>query len=473
MSNIRLRIATLLVILIFLTSWTGSFADAKGVRVDVPVFKQTWMPWAKEKLGFTQSNIEDRGCALLCVSMVMKYYGVDTDPSKLNNWLKENGGFQGGSMVWSALSRIGSNVSYQGKISFAQGIDYDRIKSELDKGYPLIAELDTSTIGMHFVVITGHVGNDFYINDSSFDNTSLLLSKVHGNISNILKAVNIYHGNTKPVVNVVDYASQYDSRKSIEARGEEIPNIKLKLNSYEIEVNTFTKTIETAPIVQEGRTFIPIRSILEEAGANIIWNKEDNKATIELGKGMIELWLNQKVYFVNGWRYEFDASPRIINGRTMIPLRGLFEKLGFKVIWDKDTEEISISSEDGISSPNKIKVYSEYIEPKALVKNYIELEEQERYSALPNYISQKGLSNLGRTFNKAVIGKEYIGLKEGNKKVQISFKEEIEGNNAYVGIAFTDATGKVISTAEKIALKLVKSQGLWYVEDRGDWYYPK
>ena len=38
---------------------------------------------------------------------------------------------------------------------------------------------------------------------------------------------------------------------------------------------------------------------------------------------------------LNGLNITFgDAKPEIINGRTMVPVRGLFEKMGYSIKWD-------------------------------------------------------------------------------------------------------------------------------------------
>ena len=44
--------------------------------------------------------------------------------------------------------------------------------------------------------------------------------------------------------------------------------------------------------------------------------------------------------FLNGERLAFDIPPQIINGRTMVPMRGIFEALGARVFWDEETQTI-------------------------------------------------------------------------------------------------------------------------------------
>ena len=44
---------------------------------------------------------------------------------------------------------------------------------------------------------------------------------------------------------------------------------------------------------------------------------------------------------LDGKTIEFDVNPQIIEGRTMVPLRKIFEEIGAKVKWNADTKTIS------------------------------------------------------------------------------------------------------------------------------------
>ena len=43
---------------------------------------------------------------------------------------------------------------------------------------------------------------------------------------------------------------------------------------------------------------------------------------------------------IDGEELEMDVSPAIINGRTMVPLRAIFEYFGAKIDWWQDTKRI-------------------------------------------------------------------------------------------------------------------------------------
>ena len=45
--------------------------------------------------------------------------------------------------------------------------------------------------------------------------------------------------------------------------------------------------------------------------------------------------------YIDGQRLQTDVDPIIIQGRTMVPMRAIFEALGAAVQWDGDTQQIT------------------------------------------------------------------------------------------------------------------------------------
>lgn len=50
---------------------------------------------------------------------------------------------------------------------------------------------------------------------------------------------------------------------------------------------------------------------------------------------------NEITVSIDGEIIDFDVEPQIINGRTMVPMRTIFETLGATVLWDEETETIT------------------------------------------------------------------------------------------------------------------------------------
>ncbi len=107
--------------------------------------------------------------------------------------------------------------------------------------------------------------------------------------------------------------------------------------------------LDTAPIIREGRTLLPIRYVAEPLGAEVGWNQAERKVTIILEETVIELWIGQNRARVNGM-YLFideanhDVMPIIVPpGRTMLPLRFIAETLGCQVDWGELTREVTVT----------------------------------------------------------------------------------------------------------------------------------
>jgi photosystem II stability/assembly factor-like uncharacterized protein len=107
-------------------------------------------------------------------------------------------------------------------------------------------------------------------------------------------------------------------------------------------------TLDSPPVIVEGRTLVPIRPIIEKFGGSIAWEGIERKVTIILGNKTIEMWIDKPQARVNGIVTLIDptnskVTPKIINGRTMLPVRFVSEQLGAKVDWDGTLKKITIT----------------------------------------------------------------------------------------------------------------------------------
>lgn len=98
----------------------------------------------------------------------------------------------------------------------------------------------------------------------------------------------------------------------------------------------------TAPVIADGRTLVPIRAIAETLGGRIEWNNDSKTVTIVKGGTTIQLVIDEINARLNNNSVALDTAPVIINGRTMIPLRFAAESLGADVEWDSEKREITI-----------------------------------------------------------------------------------------------------------------------------------
>lgn len=350
--SIILAYAMLLILLITAPISSASASD-KPMRLDVPNIRQIWEPWKNQKLGFGERDIENAGCALTSFSMLLRYYGVDTDPARLNTWLKENGGFLNKeNIIWSKASEIsGGAVKLIDIINFKDKADLKRIDTEIDNGYPVIAKMDFQNTA-HYVLICGYDGGTYYLNDPWSEDPAQTINEVYepkGEPENAIKGIIVLRTNkpTPVKVPVVKLCTIFKEKPTEILNPMVIPNIELRINDPHMTVNGVKKEVDigktTSPLIVNGKTLVPARALLEEMGGSVDWDADSKKITVNVQKRTIEMWVDRKTTYINGWEYyPLEVEPKIINERVMVPLRYVAEILGCKVDWDASTKTISI-----------------------------------------------------------------------------------------------------------------------------------
>jgi hypothetical protein len=96
------------------------------------------------------------------------------------------------------------------------------------------------------------------------------------------------------------------------------------------------------PIIENNHTLVPFRGIFEALDATVDWEAETRKVMAQLGDTTIELTIDSSTAYVNGESIELDIPPRIVNERTLVPLRFIAENFGFDVFWDEHAWAILI-----------------------------------------------------------------------------------------------------------------------------------
>ncbi len=94
--------------------------------------------------------------------------------------------------------------------------------------------------------------------------------------------------------------------------------------------------------VINGRTMIPLRGAFEELGFSVSWDNQTSSATLKDGEHTIVMTQNSKTYYVDGVKYTTDVAPQLVDGSMYIPLRTLGDKIGAKTSWDNTTETATI-----------------------------------------------------------------------------------------------------------------------------------
>lgn len=131
-------------------------------------FSQRDLRWGAHKLGDTQLTLAEAGCLVSALASCLVDFGIDTDPGRLNSWLRERQGFlEGGRLVFGALEAYGVRVAawvdcYKTPANLA------RLGRGLAGGWQVVALVDAAPGGAlqaHWVRLLEVVENDCRIMD--------------------------------------------------------------------------------------------------------------------------------------------------------------------------------------------------------------------------------------------------------------------------------------------------------------------
>jgi len=100
------------------------------------------------------------------------------------------------------------------------------------------------------------------------------------------------------------------------------------------------------PLQIEGHTMVPVRGVLEKLGAEVAWLPASQTVVASSGKLEIEMEIGDHFAKVNGRRVQMDTPAQVISGHTMVPLRFLSESLGADVRWDDAARTVIIVTHD-------------------------------------------------------------------------------------------------------------------------------
>ena len=99
---------------------------------------------------------------------------------------------------------------------------------------------------------------------------------------------------------------------------------------------------DVAPIMENDRTLIPLRGLFEKMGAAVEWDGQNQTAIVTKDDMVLSVKIDHYGAKVNDSCKYMDVPARLVESRTMIPLRFLSEELGYTVIWNENDHSINI-----------------------------------------------------------------------------------------------------------------------------------
>lgn len=100
---------------------------------------------------------------------------------------------------------------------------------------------------------------------------------------------------------------------------------------------------DAQPFIDEnGRTQVPVRFVSEALGAKVDWDGNDKKVTVALNSRTVVLTIGKRGYEINSQSYQMDTVALLQESRTFVPIRFVSEALWASVVWDQATKSVYI-----------------------------------------------------------------------------------------------------------------------------------
>lgn len=177
-------------------------------------------------------------------------------------------------------------------------------------------------------------------------------------------------------------------------------------------------TFDVPPVVESGRTLVPLRAIFEQLGASVEWDGKTQTVTATKGNTVVKLTVGSANAYKGNSLVKLDVPAKVISGRTMVPLRFVSEAMGAYVYWDGVTQTVYIFKE----KPEFVTV------ARVIDGDTIELEDGLKVRLIgvntpETHHPEKGVEPYGpeaAAFTKSLLE---------NKKVRLEF--DVEGKDKY------------------------------------------
>ena len=120
-------------------------------------------------------------------------------------------------------------------------------------------------------------------------------------------------------------------------------NIELE-SGIKVVINGEQMTFEVAPALVNDRTMLPMRAIFEALKADVYWDEGTETITAVKGDKNVVLQILNTVMTIDGERVILDVPPLLLSDRTMVPARAVSDALGCLVEWEEDTQTVYIDA---------------------------------------------------------------------------------------------------------------------------------
>lgn len=186
---------------------------------------------------------------------------------------------------------------------------------------------------------------------------------------------------------------------------------------------------DVPPQIINERTLVPMRAIFEALGAEVQWNGETQTVTAANNNTTVQMTIGSVAMYVGATEVILDTPPQIVDERTLVPVRAVAESFDCDVDWDGDSRTVIITSANSEPEPTAAPA----VEPTDAPVEYI-IEYDDTNERQAHYIRNFAITDISKN-------------SDGNYDITYTLETFLEGRGT-VGVTFNclDENGTVVST---------------------------
>ena len=196
-----------------------------------------------------------------------------------------------------------------------------------------------------------------------------------------------------------------------------------------VMVNGENLVMEQAPILQNNRTLVPMRAIFEALDTTVDWDGQTQSIIASKGDLTIKMTIGQQEMTVNDKTITLDTAPILANNSTMVPVRAVAESFQATVNWDAGQQQVTITTieEDGIIS-SVIGSITESIKANDSTEL---INIKANYPILENNDDMAGITEINATLKKIAADYVTSIEEEYTEEAEAFYQEAKEDYRAY------------------------------------------
>ena len=100
---------------------------------------------------------------------------------------------------------------------------------------------------------------------------------------------------------------------------------------------------DQSPVIVDCRTLVPVAGVFQALGFDVEWNGETRQVTLTRGNDVVVIIIDSSTFTTNGVNHNLDVPAQLIGSRTMLPIAAVLRSVGYEVDWDDSARTVLVS----------------------------------------------------------------------------------------------------------------------------------